>query len=117
MATLIQDNEQVNALNEINAMLKEVKTLNDRLLSKETYVIEAPSVESDTAQSKPGRKISTATSRTIRIDDSLASKIASVLRVQRDRRVKDILNKSTKFRIALSDADIALISDEALTAK
>lgn len=106
MANLIQDNAQVNALNAINSMLEEVKILNERILSSKPYTIEVEHKKS------PKQK---QTKAAIVLDRTLAPKLVTILRVQRERRVKDIRAKAEKYRIALSESEVALLSDEALT--
>lgn len=97
MAVLIQDDAQVRALNEINTMLDEVKVLNDRISSEDPIRVEA------------GKKVF------VTLDDNLAPKLISILKNQRERRVKDIKAKAAKFHIALSDDERALLGNETVT--
>ena len=99
MAKLIKDDAQVQACNEINEMLEEIKLLNQRILSDDPIVIEVNKKQS------------------VNIDNSFSDKILAILKSQRQKRVKDILYKSNKFRICLDESEQHLISDEAIASK
>ena len=72
MAKLIQDNKQMQAFNDINEMLSEVSLLNEVIMSEAPITIDL------------GKK------RSLSIDRSLEDKVVSVLKTQRQRRVKEI---------------------------
>ena len=98
MANVIQNNQQIKACEEINAMLSEVKTLNMAIngADKSAFVISL------------GRK------QNITVDAAYSERIASILRSQRAKRIKDINTKASKFQIALDADDKKAIGDEAL---
>ena len=93
MAKLIKDDEQVKACKEINDALDELRKINARIVSKEPIVIAV------------GNK------QTIQLEDKFTEKVAAILKAQRQNVIKDIQQKSKKFRIALEDDEKALMSD------
>ena len=99
MAKLIRDDAQVKACEEINSMLEEVEQINKKLLSKDPISIEVNKKQS------------------IQIDDTYTDKIRTILKQQRQKRIKDIQNKADKFRISLDDSEQYLISDAAINEK
>lgn len=98
MAKLIKNDEQVNACKEINLALEEVKKINARILSSDPMAI------------------SIGPKQTIVLDGKFTDKIVAVLKAQRQILIKEILQKSKKFRISLEESEEAMISDKALDA-
>ena len=96
MASIIQDDLQAKALDEINKMLNEVRNLNQRINSEKPFLIQS------------GRK------QSIELDAIYDKKIRNILQDQRMKRVKDIRLRAFKFRIALSDEEEKMIDDEAI---
>lgn len=94
MAVLIQDEAQVKACEEINALLVMVNALNEMIKSEEPYAI-------------------TTRKRRVEADAEHADKIRAVLKAMRQKRIKEINAKAAKFRIALSDEEKAAISEKA----
>lgn len=99
MAKLIANDEQVRACKAINAMLEEVRILNDKIVGEDPIIVEVNKKQS------------------IRIDEQFTDKIVSVLKAQRQKRIKDILQKSNKFKVELEKDEKFLISDKAIEAK
>lgn len=99
MAKLIANDEQVRACKSINAMLEEVRILNDKIVSEDPIIVEVNKKQS------------------IRIDEQFTDKIVSVLKAQRQKRIKDILQKSNKFKVELEKDEKFLISDKAIEVK
>jgi len=93
MAVLIQDDAQLRALDEINNALDELRLLNAAIKSQEPYAIRVNKKQALT------------------IDENLSTRIETVLRIQRDRRAKEILTKAMKFRISLDDSEQQLINE------
>lgn len=93
MAVLIQDDAQLRALDEINNALEELRMLNAAVRSQEPYVI------------RVNKK------QTLAIDENLSARIETVLRIQRDRRAKEITTKAMKYRIALNEAERQLLEE------
>ena len=93
MAVLIQDDAQLRALDEINNALEELRMLNAAVRSQEPYVI------------RVNKK------QTLAIDDNLSARIETVLRIQRDRRAKEITTKALKYRIALDETEQQLLEE------
>lgn len=99
MAKLIANDEQVRACKAINAMLEEVRILNDKIVIEDPIIVEVNKKQS------------------IRIDEQFTDKIVSVLKAQRQKRIKDILQKSNKFKVELEKDEKFLISDKAIETK
>ena len=93
MAVLIQDDAQLRALEEINNALEELRMLNTAVNSKDPYAI------------RVNKK------QTLMIDESLSARVETVLRIQRDRRAKEITTKAMKYRIALNEEEQQLLKD------
>ena len=97
MAVLIQDDAQLKALEEINNALEELRLLNTAVKSQEPYVI------------RVNKK------QVLAIDDNLSARIETVLRIQRDRRAKEITTKAMRYRIALDEAERKLVEEVTAT--
>ena len=97
MAVLIQDDAQLKALEDINSALEELRLLNETIKSPDPYVI------------RVNKK------QTLAIDESLSIRIETVLRIQRDRRAKEIATKALKFRIALDENERQLLEEGTVT--
>lgn len=97
MATIAQNNAQMEALDRVNDLLNEVKLLNDLLGANEQYTI------------RIGRKTSAL------IDKKFNGKIAAVLMAQRKARVGEINTTVAKFKLALSEKEEAMLSDQAVS--
>ena len=95
MAILMQDDAQLKALEEINQMLDELKAINLVINAQEPYAIHV------------NKK------KNIVIDENLAPRIETVLRIQRERRVKEITAKASKFRISLDEEEKLLLQEGA----
>ncbi len=91
MAVLIQDDAQLRALEEINNALEELRLLNTAVINQEPYVIRVNKKQA------------------ITIDKNLSARIETVLRIQRERRAKEITTKAVKYRIALSAEERQLL--------
>ncbi len=96
MASIIQDDLQAKALDEINKMLNEVRNLNQRINSEKPFLVQS------------GRK------QSIELDAIYDKKIRNILQDQRMKRVKDIRLRAFKFRIALSADEEKMLDDEAI---
>lgn len=97
MAVLIQDDAQLRALEEINNALEELRLLNTAVKNQEPYVIRVNKKQA------------------ITIDENLSARIETVLRIQRERRAKEITTKATKYRIALSEEERLLLEEGKVT--
>ena len=97
MPVLIKDEQQVQALEEISAMLDEVKLLNSRIMNATAPIV-----------------IDCGKKQSITVDATLSDKIFVALRAQRAKRIKEINLKAAKFRIALSDVETAMLSENAI---
>lgn len=98
MATLIQNDQRVQACNDINMMLAEVNVLNKGITEGDHrhFTISF------------GRK------RSIVLDDVFSDKVVAILRHQRIKRIKDIKAKASKYGVSLTNEELASISDDAL---
>ena len=94
MAVIIQDDAQLKALEDINRMLDELRGLNLAIKNGEPYLI------------RVNKK------QMIAVDENLSARIETVLRIQRDRRIKDIASKAQKYRISLNAEEQALLHEE-----
>ena len=94
MATLIQNDQRVQACNDINMMLAEVNVLNKGITEGDHrhFTISF------------GRK------RSIVLDDVFSDKVVAILRHQRIKRIKDIKANG----VSLTNEELASISDDAL---
>ena len=81
MAVLIQDDAQLKALEEINQMLEELRAINTAIQGQGPYILRVNKRQS------------------IIIEENLSARIETVLRIQRDRRIKEITTKASKYRI------------------
>lgn len=97
LAVLIQDDAQLRALEEINNALEELRLLNTAVKNQEPYVIRVNKKQA------------------ITIDENLSARIETVLRIQRERRAKEITTKATKYRIALSEEERLLLEEGKVT--
>lgn len=93
MAVLIQDDAQLKALEEINQMLEELRALNTAISGKDPYLIRVNKKQNVT------------------VDENLSVRIETVLRIQRDRRIKEIMAKASKYRISLDEGERQLIQE------
>ena len=93
MAVLIQDDAQLRALDEINGALDELRLLNEAIKSPDPYII------------RVNKK------QTIAVDGNLSARIETVLRIQRDRRIKEISSKAVKYRISLDEEERKLLNE------
>ena len=84
MPTIIENTQQVNALNEIEAALAIIKSINT--------IISA----GDGALAMP---------------DASRAKAIGILSTTKDRLVKDVKSKAAKFHIGLDEADLACMGD------
>lgn len=91
MATLIQDEAQVRACEEINRMLGEVELIN-RILADQSWSCVIPYGKTK-----------------LTIDPALRPKMDSILSAQKAKAVKSIQSLAAKYKIALSDEDKAII--------
>lgn len=98
MATLIQNDQRVQACNDINMMLAEVNVLNRGITEGDHRHFTVSF----------GRK------RSIVLDDAFSDKVVAILRHQRIKRIKDIKAKASKYGVSLTNEELASISDEAL---
>lgn len=88
MPEIIQDNEQMAALDDIKKRLDEIKLINTLIQnSGYSYTL------------KVNRK------QTVAIDTDYSRRIKSILEAQRARRIKDITSKAAKHHISLDDED------------
>lgn len=93
MAVLIQDDAQLKALEEINQMLDELRALNTAIRGKDPYLIRVNKKQN------------------VAVDENLSVRIETVLRIQRDRRIKEITTKASKYRISLDEGEKQLIQE------
>ena len=98
MATVIKNDQQEKACLEINNMLNEVKALNGAIMTLPGHGVTI----------QLGRK------QTIRLDAAYADKVISVMKAQRAKRIKAIHAKASKFNVGLDEADLSVISDDAI---
>lgn len=93
MAVLIQDDAQLRALDEINNALDELRLLNQAVKSPEPYTLRVNKKQA------------------LAIDENLSTRIETVLRIQRDRRTKEIMTKAAKYRISLDEEEQKLLNE------
>ena len=93
MAVLIQDDAQLKALEEINQMLEELRAINTAIQGQGPYILRVNKRQS------------------IIIEENLSARIETVLRVQRDRRIKEITAKASKYRILLDEEERHLLQE------
>ena len=93
MAVLIQDDAQLKALEEINQMLEELRALNTAISGKDPYLIRVNKKQN------------------IAVDENLSVRIETVLRIQRDRRIKEIMAKASRYRISLDEGEKQLMQE------
>lgn len=98
MPTIIENTQQVNALNEIEAALAIIKSIN-AIISAENGTL--------TIVYKPekGRKVQ------VDVPDASRGKAIGILSTTKDRLVKDVKVKAAKFHIGLDEADLACMGD------
>lgn len=96
MATLMKDDAQVKAFDEVNSLLEQVSLLNERINSSSPMILGI------------NKK------KVIQIDDSYKDKIISVLKTQRNKCIKEIQSKTSRFRIGLNESEQFTISDKAI---
>lgn len=93
MAVLIQDDAQLKALEEINRMLDELRALNTAISGQGPYLIRVNKKQN------------------VAIDENLSVRIETVLRIQRERRIKEIVGKASKYRISLDEGEKQVIQE------
>lgn len=98
MPTIIENTQQVNALNEIEVALAIIKSIN-AIISAENGTL--------TIVYKPekGRKVQ------VDVPDASRGKTIGILNTTKDRLVKDVKVKAAKFHISLDEADLACMGD------
>lgn len=99
MASIIKDNQQVKALEEITTALETIRTMNTILqpCKDGTYQVQFAPVKG----------------RASRVEVSKAEIEASIIR-RRKALIRDVNTKAAKWRIDLDTADLAIMSDEAI---
>ena len=99
MASIIKDNQQVKALEEITAALETIRTMNTILqpCKDGTYQVQFAPVKG----------------RASRVEVSKAEIEAAIIR-RRKALIREVNTKAAKWRIDLDTADMAIMSDEAI---
>lgn len=99
MASIIKDNQQVKALEEITAALETIRTMNTILqpCKDGTYQVQFAPVKG----------------RASRVEVSKAEIEAAVIR-RRKALIREVNTKAAKWRIDLDTEDLAIMSDEAI---
>lgn len=98
MPTIIENTQQVNALNEIEEALGIIRSINSILSAKDgaLSIIYKP---------EKGRKI------VVNLPEASKGKTVAILCGFKDRLVKDVKTKASKHRIHLDEADMACMGD------
>ena len=89
----LQDDAQLKALEEINQMLEELRAINTAIQGQGPYILRVNKRQS------------------IIIEENLSARIETVLRIQRDRRIKEITTKASKYRILLDEEERQLLQE------
>lgn len=98
MPTIIENTQQVNALNEIEAALAIIKSVN-------TIISAGDGALAIVYKPEKGRKVQ------VDVPDASRAKAIGILSAIKDRLVKEVKVKATKFHIGLDEADLACMSD------
>lgn len=109
MAAIIQKTSQLEALEEIQAELTQIENLNYALTNRVSYHVMAVDDTSAALRVK-GRA-------TIPLETRATEKVDNILKAQRDRLVKAVLQKADKFEISLDDEDNAILNGGSPRAK
>lgn len=98
MPTIIENTQQVNALNEIETALAIIKSINT-IISSENGTL--------TLVYKPekGRKVH------VDVPNASRTKAIGILSSTKDRLVKEVKTKAAKFHIGLDEVDLACMGD------
>lgn len=99
MAIALKDQQQEDACVEVNRLLECVTELNAAILAKDAQF----------AVTYSGNK-----KARICLDTNMNDKVIAILLRQRIATIKELTSLSTKFRIGLSDEELARISDSAI---
>lgn len=102
MAAIIQKTSQLEALEEIQAELTQIENLNYALTNRVSYHVMAVDDTSAALRVK-GRA-------TIPLETRATEKVDNILKAQRDRLVKAVLQKADKFEISLDDEDNVILN-------
>ena len=94
MPTIIENTQQVNALNEIEAALAIIKSIN-------TIISAGDGTLAIVYKPEKGRKVQ------VDVPDASRAKAIGILSTTKDRLVKDVKSKAAKFHIGLDEADLA----------
>lgn len=98
MPTIIENTQQVNALNEIEAALAIIKSIN-------TIISAGDGALAIVYKPEKGRKVQ------VDVPDASRAKAIGILSTTKDRLVKDVKSKAAKFHIGLDEADLACMGD------
>lgn len=98
MPTIIENTQQINALNEIETALAVIKAIN-------TIVSATDGTISILYKPEKGRKVQ------VDVPDVSRGKAIGILNSTKDRLVKEVKSKASKFRINLDDADLACMGE------
>lgn len=109
MAAIIQKTSQLEALEEIQTELTRIENLNYALTNRVGYHVMAVD-DTNAALRVKGRA-------TIPLETRATEKVDNILKAQRDRLVKAVLQKADKFEISLDDEDNAILNGGAPRAK
>lgn len=98
MPTIIENTQQVNALNEIEAALTIIKSINTIISAEDgtLAIVYKPD---------KGRKVQ------VDVPDASRAKTVGILNATKDRLVKEVKTKAAKFHIGLDEADLACMGD------
>lgn len=109
MAAIIQKTSQLEALEEIQAELTQIENLNYAMTNRVSYHVMAVD-DTGAALRVKGRA-------TIPLETRATEKVDNILKAQRDRLVKTVLQKADKFEISLDDEDNAILNGGSPRAK
>ena len=98
MPTIIENTQQVNALNEIEAALAIITSSKTLMSAREGPL-------AILYQPEQGRKVQ------VDVPAASRAKAIGILSTTKDRLVKDVKSKAAKFHISLDDADLACMGD------
>lgn len=94
MASILRNNLQEKALEEINLKISEVQLLNKAICSQKTFSFPVSGAR-----------------KSVALDIIYNDKVKAILRSQRAKRIKDIRNQAARFQIGLSDDDEKILED------
>ena len=100
MPKIIQEDKRVTALNEIEASLAVIRSINAALVEENSYIVTAVCSDARITGKVP-------------IDEKDMPKLRSILAGQRARLAKDVLAKSGRHRIELDDDDMMCLEGKA----